>query len=134
MALRARFYPAALQELQSSHAWYEERSPGAGGDFVDEVFRVIDRLIEWPSWARRVELPELAGLDFQICRAGTRRFEYGIVYHNDQVEGPGEPSTQLLSRTGKGLRPLVERTCYGEGRYEQGHNKPEGVEQAGGLC
>ena len=51
------------------------------GDFVDEVFRVIDRLIEWPSSARRVELPELAGLDLQIRRAGTRRFEYGIVYY-----------------------------------------------------
>ena len=81
MTLRVRFYPAALQELRSSHAWYEERSPGAGGDFVDEVFGVVDRLIEWPNSARRVELPELAGLDLEIRRAGTRRFEYGIVYY-----------------------------------------------------
>lgn len=48
---------------------------------MDEVFRVTDRLAEWPGSAPRIELPELADLDVEIRRAVTRRFEYGLVYY-----------------------------------------------------
>jgi len=68
---RLRFHPAAAHELESAAAWYEERTTGLGGEFVEAVRAVAESLLEAPErW------PAVRG----TRRALVHRFPYAIVY------------------------------------------------------
>jgi|SRR5579863_902025 len=58
------FHPAAIEEAMLAALWYRERSPVTASRFVDEVNRVLDRILEAPTrWprsfggTRKVKLP-----------------------------------------------------------------------------
>jgi hypothetical protein len=51
VTLQVRFDHQAVDELRAAHDWYDEANPGLGGDFVDEVWRVIERIVKWPALA-----------------------------------------------------------------------------------
>jgi plasmid stabilization system protein ParE len=40
--------PETEQDIADAVVWYEDRLPGLGGDFIEEVFRVWDDLAENP--------------------------------------------------------------------------------------
>jgi hypothetical protein len=39
MSLPLDFHPAARDEINDAYNWYEQRQPGLGGAFLDEVQR-----------------------------------------------------------------------------------------------
>lgn len=41
MSLPLDFHPAVRDEIEDAHDWYEQRQPGLGGDFLDEVQRFL---------------------------------------------------------------------------------------------
>jgi len=83
------FHPAAIEEAESAARWYRERSPLAAARFVDELNRVIDKIVDaprrWPRGARstrKVKLPclpflviyrEAEGIVFALAIAHGRR-------------------------------------------------------------
>jgi plasmid stabilization system protein ParE len=63
-AKQALFHPAAIEEAEAAARWYCERSPRAAARFVDEIYQVIDKIVDAPQrWAlgpqgtRKVKLP-----------------------------------------------------------------------------
>jgi plasmid stabilization system protein ParE len=67
--------PEAEADLAEANAWYDERSPGLGDDFLLCVEEVIERI-------RRT--PGLYGQVFQDLRlALVRRFPYAVVDRED---------------------------------------------------
>ena len=48
MSLPLDFHPAVRDELDDAHDWYEQRQPGLGGDFLDEVQRVLAEITANP--------------------------------------------------------------------------------------
>ncbi|MBO0731685.1 MAG: hypothetical protein J2P57_20665, partial [Acidimicrobiaceae bacterium] len=71
MTLPVRFDPAAEDELDAAHDWYEQRNRGVGAEFVAEVRRVAQGAAEWPGIAPQVTVPDTAT---DVRRAGLRRF------------------------------------------------------------
>ena len=68
-------HPEAKREMIASALFYDERSPGLGGLFLDEVESGFPRIVERPeAWTvlsspnRRLLLPE---------------FPFGIIYRNE---------------------------------------------------
>ena len=58
------FHPAAIEEAEAAARWYRERSPRAATRFVDEIYQVIDKILDtpqrWPQGlggTRKVILP-----------------------------------------------------------------------------
>jgi len=49
MSLRLEFHPAVGAELAHSHDWYERRQPGLGGEFLDELHRVLEQIAANPA-------------------------------------------------------------------------------------
>ena len=41
MSLPLHFHPAVRDEIDDAHDWYEQRQPGLGRAFLDEVERVL---------------------------------------------------------------------------------------------
>jgi plasmid stabilization system protein ParE len=41
-------HPAAVEEAEAAARWYRERSPLAAKRFVDELYQVIDRILDAP--------------------------------------------------------------------------------------
>jgi plasmid stabilization system protein ParE len=67
------FHPEAQGELQSAVDYYDAINPELGDAFLDEVERVLARIVKFPeAW------PQLS-LNTRRCR--TVGFPYGIVYH-----------------------------------------------------
>lgn len=78
MTLAVGFDPAALDELQNAHDWYERKSPGVGGgEFLAEVLRMLGELVDWPGLGPRIAVP---GASSECRRISLRRFPYGVVY------------------------------------------------------
>ena len=44
--------PAAANGLRRAYRWYEEQRPGLGGELLDEVQVVIDRMLLLPRHIR----------------------------------------------------------------------------------
>ena len=69
---KAWSHPEANEELVDAALWYEERQPGLGDDFLDEVEHALRRIKaepeRWPKIRR-----ENRQLNF-------RRFSYVLVY------------------------------------------------------
>ncbi len=67
-----QLHPEALAEYTEAVGFYEERAPGLGREFFDEVQRVL-RVVE--------ENPGLGSLfDGPYRRVLCRRFPFGVVY------------------------------------------------------
>ena len=45
---RVEFRPEVEEDVASAAAWYEERQPGLGGEFVEEIIQVWRALAENP--------------------------------------------------------------------------------------
>ena len=72
MRLEAFLRAEARTDLQVAAAWYEERTAGLGGEFIDEFLACIDRVEENPE--------SYAAVDRDIRRALLHRFPYAIFY------------------------------------------------------
>ncbi|MCH8894234.1 MAG: type II toxin-antitoxin system RelE/ParE family toxin [Chloroflexi bacterium] len=64
--------PAAEEDLDDAAQWYEGHSRGLGGEFLDEVQRVIGLIEDNPQ-----SYPRIHG---EIYRAMIRRFPFGMFY------------------------------------------------------
>jgi len=68
------FHPDALAEIESARDWYEDKRPGLGGELVDQVERVLERIEAAPtSFARTPETRAAR-------RAMLGRFPYWVVF------------------------------------------------------
>ncbi|MHB1194662.1 MAG: type II toxin-antitoxin system RelE/ParE family toxin [Longimicrobiales bacterium] len=65
-------HPEALEELTQAITYYEERAPGLGREFFDEVHRVMDLIRENPQFG--------VGLEPPFRRILTPRFPFAILY------------------------------------------------------
>ncbi|MGO9513150.1 MAG: type II toxin-antitoxin system RelE/ParE family toxin [Steroidobacteraceae bacterium] len=70
--MKVEFHPAADSELRAAAAYYQERVPGLGDEFLAEVERVCSRLSEQQSLGPR--------LDAEHRRLALRRFPFGLIY------------------------------------------------------
>ena len=67
------FHPDAEEELNTSVDYYEDCQTNLGLEFANEVYKTIQRIIEYPNaWQR---------LDKDIRRCLTNRFPFGIIYY-----------------------------------------------------
>ncbi len=72
MSLPLEFHPAARDEINAAYAWYEQRQPGLGSAFLDEVQRVL---------AEITANPERYGFaDGDIREGLLSRFPYAVYY------------------------------------------------------
>lgn len=73
-----RFLSPAQRELSEAVQYYEQASPGLGLEFLDEIERTVERILQHPeAWTRVAE-------HHRRCR--TRRFPYGVIYSIQQDE------------------------------------------------
>jgi plasmid stabilization system protein ParE len=49
VSLPLDFHPAVRDEVDDAHDWYEQRQPGLGRDFLDEVQRVLAEITANPA-------------------------------------------------------------------------------------
>lgn len=69
-----RFHPEARAELLDAATYYEEQAAGLGGQFIDEVHRVLGLIGESPGMGA----PAIGHESFR--RWGLRRFPYYVIY------------------------------------------------------
>jgi hypothetical protein len=74
--MNIRFLSLADHEVDDAVAWYDEQAEGLGGDFLDELDRVIRLIRIYPLLATQIE-PE-------IRRFLLARFPYSLIYGIDQ--------------------------------------------------
>lgn len=72
MSLPLDFHPAVRGEIDHAHDWYEQRQPGLGRDFLDEVERVLGEIIADPV--------RYGFADADIREGLLSRFPYAIYY------------------------------------------------------
>lgn len=60
MSLAFALTPAAEADVQDAHAWYEQRRPGRGDEFVAELHGRIDDICAAPELFGRVRGPTRA--------------------------------------------------------------------------
>ena len=73
--MRVRFLVPAQQELDDAVAWYDQQADGLGNEFLDELDRVIRRVVAYPLSALEIESGLRRGL--------LARFPYGIIFGLD---------------------------------------------------
>jgi|SRR5215213_10974957 len=71
-----RFLSPAEEEMTEAALFYEEASDGLGSDFLDDVQRAIDRVIDYPH------VGEL--IDSSIRRTLLHRFPFSLIYALEQ--------------------------------------------------
>src|SRR5207237_5759413 len=72
MNLPPDFHPAVRDEIGDAHDWYEQRRPGLGGDFLDEVQRVLADITANPA--------RFGFADADIREGPLTRFPYAVYY------------------------------------------------------
>ena len=73
-----RFLSPAITEIADAADYYEEKVPGLGSDFLDEVDATIFRILRFPdAWGK------LAG-HYRHCNL--RRFPYAVIYTTELSE------------------------------------------------
>jgi toxin ParE1/3/4 len=72
MSLPLEFHPAVRDEIDQAHDWYEERRPGLGGEFLDEVERTLAAVVANPA--------RYGFADTDIREGLLPRFPYAIYY------------------------------------------------------
>ena len=73
--MTVRFLVPAQQELDDAVAWYDQQADGLGNEFLDELDRVIRRVVVYPLSALEIESGLRRGL--------LARFPYGIIFGLD---------------------------------------------------
>jgi plasmid stabilization system protein ParE len=73
--MNVRFLAPARQELDDAVEWYERQAAGLGKEFLDEMDRVIRRVVAFPLSAMEIEPGLRRGL--------IARFPYGLIYGQD---------------------------------------------------
>ena len=73
--MNVRFLAPARQELDDAVAWYDQQADGLGKEFLDELDRVIRRVVAYPLSSIEIEPGLRRGL--------FARFPYGIIYGQD---------------------------------------------------
>jgi plasmid stabilization system protein ParE len=71
-------WPEAQADIRDARAWYEDRNPGLGSDFLVAVRRVLATLEEAP-----LRFPRIKG---EIRRAPLQRFPYALFYLPEERE------------------------------------------------
>jgi plasmid stabilization system protein ParE len=72
MTLPLEFHPAVRGETDNAHNWYEQRRPGLGRHFLDEVERVLAEITANPA--------RFGFADADIREGLLNRFPYAIYY------------------------------------------------------
>ncbi len=76
--MKFRLLPPAARELREAARYYEDRVPGLGFDFLQEVRAAIRRILMHPAaWFE---------LDEGIRRCRTHRFPFGVIYTIEREE------------------------------------------------
>jgi len=76
--MKFRFLRPALREVRDAAKYYEDRVPGLGVDFLQEVRATVRRIVMHPqAWFV---------LDEEIRRCRTHRFPYGVIYTIERGE------------------------------------------------
>ena len=60
-----RLHPEAELDLAEVFTWYEEQSPGLGGEFLDEAGALLKRIARFPHSCPLLSLAQLAN---DLCR------------------------------------------------------------------
>jgi len=69
------FHPDAEAELNASVDYYEECKINLGLEFAHEIYKTIQRVIEFPNaWQK---------LDGDIRRCLSNRFPFGVIYYQE---------------------------------------------------
>jgi plasmid stabilization system protein ParE len=70
--MRFHFHPQADEEFNEAVKYYEDRQPGLGLEFTEEVYAAIARISQYPdAWSP---------LSKNTRRCLVNRFPYGIVF------------------------------------------------------
>lgn len=77
MIRRLRVEDAAREELRAAVAWYEERRPGLGEEFLAEVHGTLELIRDHPDLGGTV--PQVPSR-LQARRLPVRRFPYSVIY------------------------------------------------------
>ena len=72
MSLPVRVRPEAAQDLEDAAAWYEAQGRGLGHEFLDEVRRSLQRVVEQPELYPSVHRA--------TRRVLIHRFPFGVFY------------------------------------------------------
>jgi plasmid stabilization system protein ParE len=72
VSLPLDFHPAVRDEIDDAHDWYERRQPGLGGDFLDDVQRVLGDITANPA--------RYGFADGDIREGLLTRFPYAVYY------------------------------------------------------
>jgi hypothetical protein len=72
VSLPLDFHPAVRGEVNDAHDWYEQRRAGLGGDFLNEVERVLAEIKANPA--------RFAFADADIREGPLTRFPYAVYY------------------------------------------------------
>ncbi len=72
MSLPLDFHPAVRDEIDDAYDWYEQRRPGLGRDFLDEVQRVLSEVTANPA--------RYGFADADIREGPVTRFPYAVYY------------------------------------------------------
>ena len=72
MTLPLHFHPAVRAEIDDAHDWYEQRQPGLGRAFLDEVERVLAEITANPA--------RYGFADGDIREGLLHRFPYVVYY------------------------------------------------------
>ena len=73
--MNGRFLTPAQQELDDAVTWYDQQADGLGKEFLDELDRVVRRVVACPVSSMEIEPGLRRGL--------LARFPYGIIYGQD---------------------------------------------------
>jgi hypothetical protein len=72
MSLPLDFHPAVRDEIDDAHDWYEQRQPGLGGDFLDEIQSFLAEITANPA--------RYGFADGDIREGLLNRFPYAVYY------------------------------------------------------
>jgi len=68
-----QFHPGAFDEHRDSVAFYQQRLPGLGADYIAEFEAVMARVCRTPNSYPTIAVPD-------IHRAGLKRFPFHVIY------------------------------------------------------
>jgi len=72
VSLPLDFHPAGRDEIADAHDWYEQRRPGLGSDFLDDVHRALAAITANPA--------RYGFADADIREGPLTRFPYAVYY------------------------------------------------------
>ncbi len=72
--MKLTFHRSVQKEIKEAHDWYEKKSPGLGGEFLNELDDVFEKI---------ALNPDRYAVEFHNIRAGLlKRFPYVVYYRN----------------------------------------------------